>query len=115
LCFVVRSGSLRPEGGEAGGGLALLPTRRQVSGDIDRKISLLAVPLVGLADLVGGLILSEPPRTPVTGPDRRHPEALALGIGAEPDRTIARLSQPLDHREELVQGHGLAEGESLSE
>ena len=79
------------------------------------RISLLAVPLVGLADLVGGLIVSHPPGTPITGPDRRHPEALALGVGAEPDGTIARFAEPLGGREELVQGHRLAEGEPLGE
>src|SRR5208337_951847 len=115
LCFVVRSGSLRPEGGEAGGGLALLPTRSQVSGDIDRKISLLAVPLVGLADLVGGLIVSGPPGATIPDPDRRHPESLALGVGAEPGGTIARGAQLLNHLEELLQGHCLTEGEAPGE
>jgi len=112
---VVRSGSQRPQDGEAGGGLGLFPTRSQVSGDIDRKISLLAVPLVGLADLVGGLIVSHSPRTPVTGPDRRNPESFALGVGAEPGGTIARGAQLLNHLEELLQGHSLAEGEALGE
>src|SRR5208337_1862907 len=97
------------------GGLGLFPTRSQVSGDIDRKISLLAVPLVGLADLVGGLIVSEPPRTPVTGPGRCHPEALALGIGAEPSGTIARGAESFGGCEELVQRHCLTKGEATGE
>src|SRR5208337_4604921 len=110
LCFVVRSGSQRPQGGEAGGGLAVIPTRSQVSGDIDRNVFLLAVPLVGLADLVGGLIVSEPPGSPISAPDRRHPKALVLGIGSQPGGTIARGAETLGELDELVQRHRLAEG-----
>ena len=40
-----------PQGGEAGGGFALIPTRSHISGDLDRDVSLLAVPLIGLANL----------------------------------------------------------------
>ena len=49
------------------------------------------------------------------GPDRRHPESFALGVGAEPGGTIARGAESLGGCEELVQGHRLAEGESLGE
>jgi hypothetical protein len=64
--------------GRRNGGGPPVTTRSQVPGYLDRKISLLAVLLVGFANLIGGLIVSHPPRTPISGPDRRYPEALAL-------------------------------------
>ena len=85
---VVWSGSLRPEGGEARGRLSLIPTRSHVSSDLDREVSVLAVSLVGLTNLLDGPIVSEPPGTTITCPDHCYREALAIGIGTKSDRTI---------------------------
>src|SRR5205823_4743614 len=98
-----------------GGGSAPLPARSPIAGDLDRKVLLLAVPLVGLTDRVSGLIVSEQPGTPITAPDGRNPHGPGVGIGAEPGGTIARGAEDLGDLDELVQGHRLTEGESFGE
>ena len=108
------SGFLHPEGGVAVGRLAVR-SRRLISGDIDGDKVFLAIPFVGLADLVGRLIMCEPPGATVSGPDGGNSGSVAIGVGTEPDRTVARIPQPLGGREELVQSRGLTECEPLGQ
>src|SRR5262249_23577403 len=91
---VIIAGFLNPEGCIAVGGLAHR-IGCDITDDIDGKEPVFLVPLVPSADFLGGQTGGDSPGTTVSGPDRRHLEALALGIGTEPHGAISRFAERL--------------------